>query len=73
MLEIASARPVGLNTPSHSRLGREQSSLPILLAWGFLHRANDNQSFSLANYQLRHTQIFGLCRSQSHYIIALSL
>ena len=35
MLEIASARPVGLNTPSHSRLGREQSSLPNSLLGAF--------------------------------------
>ena len=51
-----SARPAGLNTPSHSRCASLDALAPTTSCFGLLHRKNDNQSFFLANYQLRHNQ-----------------
>ncbi|MBO5945299.1 MAG: hypothetical protein J6Q69_01705, partial [Clostridia bacterium] len=46
----------GLNTPSHSCCASLDALAPTTSCFGLLHRKNDNQSFFLANYQLRHTQ-----------------
>ena len=53
-----SARPVGLNAPSHSRRVSLAGSLRRLLALGLSLRKISYQEILLAHYQLRYTSIY---------------